>query len=405
MIHLGHGAEFGLPGMVAEGLAWTAVHHPTNASIMPPSVFGPTHATNSSGSSGPGVVASLLGALSLNSASTSGEKGTQGRSEGIRDERYQAQLRAGPHAFTILGKAIKDPLLAPPKKGWRGDLDDICAPPGDKGKDEDDNSKKRRARVVELAEEWAQGVEIRSGPDGAAALEAKVEELAWMNALMYGVGGWTPPSSSSGTDEVRSTTNDSRAAQHDGTKDDQKEFYADFFIMHCVTSSLFLPSILAHLSAAHQTRLLRAYFAVCLAYFVARGRPDLGGRLEAFFKGPVQPLRVPGPAVTPHGSALHPEDDAAAEGKDGRSAAHSRNAWHAVLQSTMYHPEAHVSKAQRALAHWSARYGTRPRGYFEGVGLEGAEHIDGSLFVRTGTLTLEKVGWVREGEEAVFWDQ
>jgi hypothetical protein len=266
----------------------------------------------------------------------------------------------GLHAFAILGRALKDPLLAPIDEKNHGDLDNLCAP------DRDERSEKMRARTVELSEEWAAGVDISS----PGALEQKIEEIAWMNALTYGVGGASP--------------------------DKTKGFYADFFLMHCVTSSLFLPSILHFLQPASQTRLLRAYFSVCFGYYIARGRPVLN--LRKFFDGNPPPLEVPGSQPKPSKSALKVADG---------GTAHAHNAWHAVLQSTMLHPEAHVSKCERALAHWAKMYGGRPRGYWTELAneLDGAEEMDGSLFVRAGALTLSKVGWVREGEDAEFWDQ
>jgi hypothetical protein len=46
-------------------------------------------------------------------------------------------------------------------------------------------------------------------------------------------------------------------------------------------------------------------------------------------------------------------------------------------------------KTQRTLAHFSSIYGTRPKGYFMGTELEGAEMLDGSLFLRAAILTDE----------------
>jgi hypothetical protein len=86
----------------------------------------------------------------------------------------------GRHAFTILARALKDPLLVRPKPDYYGNLPDL--------RDGTEEAKARHNRVVELAEQWAAGVDL-SKP---GALEAKIEEIAWMNALTYGVGGWKP---------------------------------------------------------------------------------------------------------------------------------------------------------------------------------------------------------------------
>ncbi len=42
--------------------------------------------------------------------------------------------------------------------------------------------------IVELTNEWAAGLEGEGAT--ANAIEKKIEELAWMAALVYGVGGW-----------------------------------------------------------------------------------------------------------------------------------------------------------------------------------------------------------------------
>lgn len=197
--------------------------------------------------------------------------------------------------------------------------------------------------------------------------------------------------------------------------------------MHLVTSSLFLPSLCAHLQPTSQKRLLVAYLAACLAAYVARGRPALD--LRGFFSRPFGPVAAPGPRPTPHKSALHPRFRMPVEGSDGGSSGDGAawadgddqeapeelhpNAWLALAQSALFHPEAHVTKCVRALAHDARLYGSLPRRGFAhlGVGalgldgLDGAEWIDGSLFARAAEATMGRVGWTREGEEARFWDR
>jgi hypothetical protein len=53
------------------------------------------------------------------------------------------------------------------------------------------------------------------------------------------------------------------------------------------------------------------------------------------------------------------------------------------------HPDDHMLKIQRTFAHFSSLYGARPKGYFKGTELEGAEELDGSLFLRAAGLTHE----------------
>jgi len=52
-------------------------------------------------------------------------------------------------------------------------------------------------------------------------------------------------------------------------------------------------------------------------------------------------------------------------------------------------------------------YGNREAGRpdFKGTELEGAERLDGSLFIRVAGLTDERLGRVRQGEESKGWSR
>lgn len=76
-----------------------------------------------------------------------------------------------------------------------------------------------------------------------------------------------------------------------------------------------------------------------------------------------------------------------------------------MLQSTLLHNDNHLAKIQRALAHFDTLYGLTPVGRFEHIkGLDGAEALDGTLFLRVAGLIQDRVGWMREGEENKGWD-
>lgn len=64
----------------------------------------------------------------------------------------------------------------------------------------------------------------------------------------------------------------------------------------------------------------------------------------------------------------------------------------------MMHPSEHHPKIRRAFAHFSTIYGIQPKGYVAETELDGAEELDGSLFVRAAVLTADYMGWAREGE-------
>lgn len=200
--------------------------------------------------------------------------------------------------------------------------------------------------------------------------------------------------------------------------------------MHLVTSSIFLPSLYAFLSLSSKVRFLRAYFATVCTWYVARGRPALD--IAGFFS---QEISIP--------SGLDPDPR-----KGGVP-----NLWIPLLQSGMTHPDEHLIKTQRALSCWAQKFGVKKarvlpikgdlnshalgldvsnaKSLSEGdaaqsssatqhssdttsangfdtmpiTELPGSEHLDGTLFLRTGLLTADRLGWVREGQDlGEFWD-
>jgi len=326
MIHVGYGLEFGLIGMLAEGLALTAVHQgdARSSALIPPSIF----------SSADGLslddTASRLSTLTLNSS----VNGTAKESTSKHGKET--------HAFDILSRMLKDDRFPQKPRNFIGQFQDTLAAHAD--------------ALHKYAEQWT--IDISKPGE----IDRKMEELLWTSSVMYGIGGWN----------------------------DKSGFTADFFLMHLVTSSLFLPSVLPYISARSQVLLLRAYFVTILTWWVARGRP--GFSIKKFFDStstlhtsPVKPLPyTPDPSIP----VVH---------------AQTPNAWLPVLQSTLVHPNDHLAKIQRALAHYAAIYGEREVGYFEGTELEGAERIDGTLFVRAAGMTMDKMGWTREGEEGQMW--
>ena len=163
--------------------------------------------------------------------------------------------------------------------------------------------------------------------------------------------------------------------------------------MHLVTSSIFLPTFVAHLTPQSAVLLLRSYFAVSLALYIGRGCAPLP--IRAFYESVTAQPAPPGtqtPAVAPAKDTLTPGDAAP-------------NPWLPILQTTLVHPDEHLCKTQRALMHDGTVYGQRAAGDFAGLGLEGAEVLDGTLFVRVAGLTADKLGWMKEGQEAGDWDR
>ncbi|EJF60831.1 hypothetical protein DICSQDRAFT_61817 [Dichomitus squalens LYAD-421 SS1] len=345
LIHTGYGAEFGLPGMFAEGLAETAVHRTTAATLTPRTLWKYAEAVGSDvGNATVSRITSLLPSLVLD----------QFRSAVLPT---QTRRTSSVHALSLVSRILKDDYYS---------YKTIALPPP-KNSEEDTSLERvlhlRGEALAELMKDWT--------VDGTNAQDVanKIEELFWTNTTIFGVGGfWGRKKTKNG------------------------KFNGDFFLMHLVTSVLFLPSLAAYLSPTSVNILLRTYLLNTLALYVARGRPPLP---IAEFYDTVTPTPAP-PADTttePVDGTLDPENT-------------TPNAWLAIVQSTLMHPDDHLCKLQRSLAHFAALYGTTPAGRLKelGVELEGAERLDGSLFVRTAGLALERVGWMREGEERKEWD-
>jgi hypothetical protein len=165
--------------------------------------------------------------------------------------------------------------------------------------------------------------------------------------------------------------------------------------MHLVTSSLFLSQIFTELTRSSQIQLLRGYFAVCMAWYVGRGRPSFD--IKAFFTDAttLHPT-PPGPRPSPH-TGVNPSPSS--------PEAITPNSWLPIIQSTLAHPDSHLPKLQRALNEYSAHFGLTPAGTFKDTELKDAELIDGTLFIRAAGLTFSRLGWVREGEAPGAWNE
>jgi Questin oxidase-like len=133
-IHAGYGAEFGLPGMMAEGLAQCAVHAPVAGPLVPSSLFDGT-SVKESADSGSQVTATVFDILGEVYDEIQGKPRRAPKAPGLPAALAQ-------HAPTLLKHANK----------WELDADKL-------GEEE--------------------------------YLNAKIEELVLLVVSIYGVGGWT----------------------------------------------------------------------------------------------------------------------------------------------------------------------------------------------------------------------
>ncbi|KAF9230324.1 hypothetical protein BU15DRAFT_91136 [Melanogaster broomeanus] len=320
IIHVGYGVEFGLPGLIAEGLAWTAVHPAGATTLITRHLF--------------------------------------------EHEQPKWMPRSGSRlrALNILFLMRRDPRF-PSRRTGKLEYGAMLRALGE--------------IINKYAEMW--DCEIKGQDD----LERCLEEIVWTGVLMYGVGSW------------------------DG---DDAEYRADFFTAHVITSSLFLPSLCAQLSHRSQTLLLRAHFLTSLTWWLARGRP--GFRIQDFVSSPLPPIpntstryptTFPGPQPAPAVCALP---------SAASPYAAVPNAWLPILANALVHPNEHLCKVQRALAHFNTMYGHRkPRFAMEFLAKDGVDvdpeyaYLDGTMFLRIAWLTGAALGWVREGEANTgAWD-
>lgn len=175
----------------------------------------------------------------------------------------------------------------------------------------------------------------------------------------------------------------------------------DFFLMHLVTSSLLMKPFLEVLkNPSHKAELLRAYLPLMIAVIMSRGRPVIKPDLLMSYSDVPRP---PQPLAEPHKTAIgNPRDD------------NSYNPWPALIESSLYAPDAHVLKTLRTLIFAARKYGDTPAGGAIGAFLSkdsnkeshiGTSKMDGSIFVRAAGMLLNSMGWVNYGQEAKEWDR
>ncbi|KAF9005072.1 hypothetical protein BDQ17DRAFT_1353733 [Cyathus striatus] len=294
LIHLGFACEFGQPGLIAEGLAYVAVHKDSSRAVITIEEGEPASDCASSQTD----------------------------------------------TFTVLKRVIEDPDLGLAK--FEGYLE---------------TAKKLGEKIKAYATQWSL----------EGSIDARIEELAWITTMMYGIGGWEGP---------------------------DKKLNADFFHFHLLTSSMSLSSLATYLNPASQRLLLRNYFNSFLVWYVARGRATIN--IERFYMDDAGSSL----AKVSESSILLSENgtDVTVE-----SIADSKS-WSTLRYEAIHHPDEHFSSLQRPLLHYSKMYGETPKGTFANSILDGAEELDGSLFLRVARLTSERTTWRGDGQLDPQWD-
>ncbi|KAJ8507666.1 hypothetical protein ONZ45_g9998 [Pleurotus djamor] len=161
-----------------------------------------------------------------------------------------------------------------------------------------------------------------------------------------------------------------------------KKTRLDFFLMHFVTSSIFLRSYVDSLKTPkYKADVLRAFLPTLVVLTLSRGRPIIDPALAMSF------------------SDKSDED---------------YNPWPAFVTSVLHAPDSHTLKTLRTLVYASTVLGDTPKGGVPGAAKEdgqtethpGLSQVDGSLFVRSAGATMNYMGWVAHGQPArEDWDR
>ncbi|KAI9447320.1 hypothetical protein F5148DRAFT_1292298 [Russula earlei] len=340
-IHLAYGFEFGLPGQVAEGLACTAVHKAEQTELVPPSFFAKL--------SEPGILAGLASKLSISRT-------------------VAPALEEKRPTFAFLRRIRDHPKFTPSSLNLPSDESQYTVVVTNVGDT-------LTLLVNEWADEWLG--DTQTDADVEKRLEGMVEEVVWGNVIWFGVGGWH-------------TRGDSG-----------RPINADFFIAHLVTSAVFLLTLVLPsehspsppVPLANRLTLLKAYLATCAGWYISRGNAAIP--IKEFYYATHDRLTAPPAASAPPSAERKPL------GAPG-------GPWQRIIVNAVAHPDEHLAKAVRSLSTLAIRWGGRPAGYYSGGGvggLEGREVLEGTLFVRAASLTLDRLGWAHEsGKGLSDWD-
>ncbi|KIJ41069.1 hypothetical protein M422DRAFT_780499 [Sphaerobolus stellatus SS14] len=173
----------------------------------------------------------------------------------------------------------------------------------------------------------------------------------------------------------------------------------DFFLMHLLTSSLFLPSYLNVLPTLQTKRdVFRAYIQAVGYYLVVRGRPRINPELLMSYTDNPSP-RIKFSSITSKAqpSALGPN---------------KLNPWLPIIEDVVHAPDSHTLKSLRTLLYAATKFGTLKKGEIIGAyGPDGKEthsgisEVDGTVFIRAAGILMDTMGWVSHGEKAGEWDR
>lgn len=213
-----------------------------------------------------------------------------------------------------------------------------------------------------------------SSENQASNIDAKVEELFWAATLLLC-----------------------------GTGKRGRNPRLDFVLMHALNATLFLPSLLKIIpSDTSKVKLLKAFLPVTVMYVLTRGRPRIDVGLMMSYTVAPRPPGQPSVTLSPSARTVGDPNE-------------TYNPWLNISASVIHAPDAHTTKAIRALYYAAQHYGHKKAqdlpGCFimtdEGRRVEtlpGIFELDGTLFVRAAGVVMDTLGWVTHGDDPGKWD-
>ncbi|KZV73347.1 hypothetical protein PENSPDRAFT_574842 [Peniophora sp. CONT] len=351
-IHLGYGIEFGVLQQVAEGLAMTAVHHPHQ-----------------------GMSEVDLFAASPEDRKTIREINAVILNFDLPSASFTSTL-ASKNFFGLVAALLSDDSLSQGSLGLKG------GPPlGDYGVTLRGAGLRIAGHVSAWFDAWMDGVPAEKVESQIALM---VEDVLLTVTAWFAVAGW-------------------------GKRSPDQVMHNSFISMHFVTSSMFIPNlVLANsrhcttldppLPLRSRVMLLRGFVNQCAHWYVAMGRAPI----------PIAEFYAATDGAFVYSNAPAPETRGSAQRNMGTLTQTERysspaSTWARIWPSIIAHPNEHLVKLIRSLGAFSQMYGGRGKGFYAGPYPE-ATAADGTLFVRAAALTMEKMGWVAEGEPTRVWE-
>ena len=166
LIHLGHGLEFRLPGLVAEGILDSRliqVQHLDHPYFFSGLAQGCVHPRPLSAQIPASFYEKIYKFNALEQATS--------RLKAVKLSNDTRLAGSGLHTFSILARILKDPSLR-----TQGGLEEPEIYPT--------TIEKFGKKLEKLVEQWQ--VDTTNPQD----VQRKIEELSWMSVMIYGIGGW-----------------------------------------------------------------------------------------------------------------------------------------------------------------------------------------------------------------------